>query len=154
MKKSNCNNVAFMIGFLAMKAEEILKRNGIKLTKGRVRILEILLAAKRPLSQKEILMKASAGNGHRPDRVSVYRILSALNKADIIHKAYLEGRRVFFEPADRCGLHHCHPHFSCRACGATTCMEDLRVSFKGPLKKGYLAERQKLLIEGLCPNCR
>lgn len=137
-----------------MKAEEMLKRNGMKVTKGRIRILDILLTAKRPLSQKEIISRASLGDGRSPDRVSVYRTLRTLNEADIIHKAYLEGRRVFFEAADRCGVDHCHPHFSCRSCGATTCMEGLKVSFKGPLKKGYIAERQKLLIEGLCPNCR
>jgi len=133
-----------------MKPEEVLKGHDLRVTKGRLAVLSLLLKAGRPLSQKEITERTVG----KLDRVSVYRILHALSEADIIHKAYVEGRHWVFETSERCGAHHCHAHFSCRSCGSTTCMEDLKIFFKGNIKKGFLAERQKVLIEGLCPECR
>jgi Fur family ferric uptake transcriptional regulator len=133
-----------------MKAEEVLRARKLRITKGRVMVLSLLLKARRPLSQKEVMERT----GGALDRVSVYRILHVLSGADIIHRAYVEGRSWVFESAHRCGEHHCHPHFSCRNCGATTCLEDIEIFLKGNIKKGFLVERQKVLIEGLCPECR
>jgi len=133
-----------------MKTENVLKSRKLRVTKGRVAVLSLLLRARRPLSQKEIMERT----GGKLDRVSVYRILHALAGADIIHRAYVDGRSSLFEAADRCGAHHCHAHFSCRSCGSTTCMEDVSISYKGNIKKGFLVERRKVLMEGLCPECR
>ena len=127
-----------------------MRENGIRATKGRVEVLELFLKAGRPLAQMQIMDML----GTKLDRASVYRILNAFAEAGIIHMAYVDGRHRVYELPDKCSGRNCHPHFSCRNCGMTACLEGFKISFKGALGKGFVAERQKVLIEGLCPNCR
>ena len=56
------------------RSETLLKTHGLRRTKARVRILEVLKAARKPLSQADILARLGTP---RPDRVSVYRALDA-----------------------------------------------------------------------------
>jgi Fur family ferric uptake transcriptional regulator len=127
----------------------ILKEHGLRATRGRLDVLGLILRAGRPLSQKDIMSRASVPL----DRASLYRMLHAFVKEDIVHRAYAGGRSPLFESPDRCGSRHCHPHFSCRSCGATMCLDGLNIHAKGRLQKGFVVERQKVLIEGLCPKC-
>ncbi len=133
-----------------MKAEDVLKRHGLKATKSRLEVIRVFLDSGGPISHKEIIENSML----RLDRVSVYRIVNAFLKKEIIHNAYSGGRNPLFELTGRGGANHCHPHFSCRMCGKTTCLDGVAFYQKGQLKKGYIAERQKVLIEGLCPKCR
>ncbi len=128
----------------------LLRGNGLKVTRGRAEVLNLFLDAGRPLAQRQIMEMLRL----KLDRASVYRILNAFVEAGIIHMAYVDVRHRVYELPDKCGGQKCHPHFSCRGCGKTTCLEDFRVYFKGALAKGFVVERQKVLIEGLCPDCR
>jgi Fe2+ or Zn2+ uptake regulation protein len=67
--------------------------------------------------------------------------------------AYVDHRRRVYELFDKCNGQNCHAHFSCRCCGTTTCLEDFNVRYEGALARGFVAETQKVLIEGLCPDC-
>lgn len=126
-----------------------MRENGLKATKGRLEVLKLFIGAGRPIAQKEIMAMARL----KLDRASVYRVLNAFLEAGIIHKAYMDGRHAVFELPDSCGEDHCHPHFSCRGCGATTCLKGMKVYSEGSPGKGFTMERQKVLIEGLCPRC-
>ncbi len=128
----------------------LLRKSGLKATKGRVEVLTLFLEAGRPLAQMQIMDLL----GMKLDRASVYRTLSAFTDAGIIHMAYVDGRHRVYELPDKCGAQSCHPHFSCRGCGMTACLEDFHVHYRGTLGKGFVAERQKVLIEGLCPDCK
>ncbi|MDA8155652.1 MAG: transcriptional repressor [Actinomycetota bacterium] len=129
---------------------DLLRVSGFKATSGRVEVLGLFIRAGRPLSQMQIMEML----GPRLDRASVYRILSAFTEAGLLHMAYVDGRHRVYELPDKCGHSHCHPHFSCRSCGMTACLEDFQVKCKGSIGKGFVAERQKVLIEGLCPGCK
>jgi len=126
-----------------------LRENGFRATKGRVAVLEVFLNARRPLAKGQVMGLLRP----RLDNASLYRILKAFTGEGIIHMAYVDGRHRVYELPDKCAGRNCHPHFSCRGCGATTCLEGLDVQCKGALGKGFVAERQKVLIEGLCPRC-
>ena len=129
---------------------DLLRKTGLKATKGRVEVLELFFEAGRPLAQMQIMEMLRL----KLDRASVYRILNAFAEAGIIHMAYVDGRHRVYELPDKCSGRNCHPHFSCRGCGMTACLEDFHVHYKGTLGKGFVAERQKVLIEGLCPDCK
>ncbi len=135
-----------------MEIPDLLRENGLKATKGRVEVLELFSRAGRPLAQKEIMEMLRL----KLDRASVYRILNAFTEAGILHMAYVDRRSRVYELPGKCGAQKnaCHPHFSCRNCGMTACLENFKVYYKGALGKGFVAERQKVLIEGLCPACR
>jgi Fur family ferric uptake transcriptional regulator len=140
-----------MVGMAAEKIlPDLLRENGFRVTKGRMEVLGLFFKAGRPLAQSQIMDMLRL----KLDRASVYRILNAFTGAGIIHMAYVDGRHRVYELPDNCGGMNCHPHFSCRSCGVTTCLANLKVSFKGALGKGFVVERQKVLIEGLCPACR
>ena len=130
--------------------EETLRFHGLRATTGRTALLAVLLEADHPLTHQEVLDRLPAGT---MDRVSVYRSLHRLTEAGILHRAYVDGRTWCYETADRCGHNRCHPHFICRQCGTTTCMTDVVVPLARGIDKGYVPERQKVLIEGLCPRC-
>ncbi|MDA8387108.1 MAG: transcriptional repressor [Nitrospiraceae bacterium] len=132
------------------RVSDLLRENGLKATKGRVEMLGLFLKAGRPLGQMQIMEML----GLKLDRASVYRTLNAFTEAGIIHMAYVNGRHRVYELPDKCSGRNCHPHFSCRSCGMTACLEGFQVRYKGNLGKGFVAERQKVLIEGLCPDCK
>ena len=131
-------------------ADDLLRSAGLRRTTAMRGVLSVLLAAGRPLSRREILQRL---RGVKLDPVTAYRCLMRFTKAGMVHRTFLEDRAPRFETADRCAADHCHPHFTCRACGETTCMESAIVSLAHNLDKGYVAERQKVLIEGICAAC-
>ena len=129
---------------------ETLRAHGLRCTQGRLKMLSVLRSAKRPLSHAEVVARLGPS---RMNRVSVYRALEALLAAGLVHRAFVDGRTWVFEVADRCGPRQCHPHFSCRACGAVTCMTDVVLPVAEGLPEGYTLERQKVYIEGACALC-
>ena len=131
-------------------AADILRAHGLRRTRGRVRLLRFLLQARTPLSHSEIV----AGLGDPPmDRVSVYRNLDALADRGIVHRAYVDGRTYLFETADRCGAMMCHPHFTCRKCGAVSCLTEVKAMLPEGLPDRYVVERTQVHLRGVCPEC-
>lgn len=132
------------------QAELILRNNGLRCTPGRVRILGVLLEADEPLSNARIINRLG---GRAVDKVTVYRVMEAFMLAGLVHRAYLRDRTWHFEFADRCGPRQCHPHFTCRKCGRTTCLTDASVPLASHLPKGFTMERQRVHLTGLCNKC-
>jgi Fur family ferric uptake transcriptional regulator len=132
-------------------AAERLAGAGLKRTPRRRRILAVLIQAHRPISRAEVLRTLG---DDAPDRVSVYRALEAFVVKGLVHRVYAGGRTWLYETADRCGADHCHPHFTCRSCGEVTCLLKVVVPVVRGLQGGYRAERQRVHITGLCPQCQ
>jgi Fur family ferric uptake transcriptional regulator len=109
-----------------------------------------LLKAKRPLSHEEIFRELPP---RALDRVSLYRALDSFVEAGIVHGAHLDEGRRYYEMGDRCTPVQCHPHFTCRRCGETTCVEEARIPLVRGLPRGFRVERQKVHIDGLCAQC-
>jgi len=135
--------------FDTLTVPELLAYAGLRRTPWRVRILSLLLQLRRPVSHGQIMGKLGA----RADRVTVYRTLDAFVRSGLVHRVLVGRRMHLYETADRCTKHACHPHFTCRACGRTTCMTELAPPRVRGRRKGYVFERQRVLIEGLCPAC-
>ena len=102
-----------------LDARRVLEEAHLYCTKARIAILTVLLEAARPLRQDQIAeqMAPSATN-----KVTIYRTLESLIEAGLVHRAFMEARAWHFELANRCTETQCHPHFTCRNCGATHCM--------------------------------
>ena len=131
-------------------AGDLLRENGLRCTSTRRRVLDVLLRAKKPLSHQEVM----DGLGEEPiDRVTVYRTLHRLVETGLVHEAFVNDRTRLYETPERCHVDHCHAHFTCRRCGQTVCLTDAKVQLVTGLGKGFVPERQKVLIEGLCPRC-
>ncbi len=129
---------------------QMLRRAGLRCTAGRQKVLAILMKARRPLSHAEVMQRLGKD---KVDRVSVYRALHALVDAGLVHRALVHGRTALYETADRCTEQFCHPHFVCRRCGVTLCIAGTLNYPRAELGRGFVVERQRLLLEGLCPKC-
>ena len=122
---------------------------GLRVTKIRARVLEFLRRGRRPVSHAEIMISLQSA-----DKVTIYRTLSVLSDAGLVHRTFTGDRTALYESADRCGKFHCHPHFTCRACGLTKCLNSAHVPLIKGVGRGFKLERQRVHIEGLCPKCQ
>jgi len=135
---------------LDSQAKDMLKTAGLYCTKARVSVIRALLRANRPVTQDQVTQRLD----ETFDRVTVYRTLDSLTKANLVHKVFLEERACHYELAHHCSKTQCHPHFTCASCGQTHCLTDLDIPLAHSPHNGFLIQRQQVRLEGLCPKCQ
>ena len=130
-----------------------LQKAGISKTSQRLAVLDILLKATTPLSVNTI--RQSLETKARIDKVTVYRILTLFRQRGIIREIASAGGANYFEIATL--ENPLHPHFSCRNCGAFTCLAPLPFTQAPELilsKDDYSIDHIEINISGLCACCR
>ena len=130
-----------------------LQKAGISKTSQRLAVLDILFTATAPLSVNAIrqALKTKASI----DKVTVYRILSLFRQRGIIREIASAGGASYFEMAT--SENPLHPHFSCRNCGAFTCLAPLPFTQAPELilsKDDYSIDHIEISVSGLCAYCR
>ena len=131
----------------------ILQKAGISKTMQRLAVLDILLKATTPLSVNAI--RQALETKANIDKVTVYRILSLFRQRGIIREIASAGGASYFEMAT--SENPLHPHFSCRNCGAFTCLAPLSFTQAPELilpKDDYSIDHIEINISGLCACCR
>ena len=131
---------------------EICRKCNLRVTPQRSIIYKEMLDSPEHLSAEVLYVRI---NKKFPDISldTIYRTLESFCKAGLVHKAFISKRAVHFELANRCGPAQCHPHFTCKNCGATDCLVGLSVPIVQGLRKGFIIHRQQVRLEGLCPSC-
>ena len=131
----------------------ILQKAGISKTSQRLAVLDILFKATTPLSVNDI--RQALETKANIDKVTVYRILSLFRQRGIIREISSAGGANYFEMATL--ENPLHPHFSCRNCGAFTCLAPLSFTQAPELilpKDDYSIDHIEINISGLCACCR
>jgi Fur family transcriptional regulator, ferric uptake regulator len=131
----------------------ILQRAGISKTSQRLAVLDILFQATTPLSVNAIRQAMQTKTSI--DKVTVYRILSLFKQHGIIREISSAGGANYFEMATL--ENPMHPHFSCRNCGAFTCLAPLSFTQAPELflpEDDYSIDHIEINISGLCACCR
>ncbi|MDD5134579.1 MAG: transcriptional repressor, partial [Phycisphaerae bacterium] len=126
----------------------LLKKAKLRCTPARIGILSILLGSESAVTGKEIGKLLD----NKYDKTTIYRTLESFLQASIVHKAFLQDKQWYFELADRCQKQQCHPHFACRLCGKYFCLESVNYPVI-PMPENFKLLRQKILVEGVCPDC-
>lgn len=136
---------------VTQRARNLLFEAGLRRTPGRIAMLVVLLRSRQPLTPQEILARVKV---RMLDKVSVYRGLSALTQAGIVHRIEA-GDRLWRFAVCKHGSHtaHCHPHFSCRVCGKVECLDDVDLPRLKEPAPGYQVEEQEVYMRGLCAKC-
>ena len=133
--------------------QKILREKGMKVTNLRLQVLEFFLERQEPLSHTAVF-EHFAALGRRPNRVTLYRVLSAFSDAQIVHEVQgMNGPVQFFlhKPfMDGCPGNH--PHFLCQKCGRMLCLSGQLLP-RVEVPEGSFVEGKQLLIFGLCPQC-
>lgn len=132
---------------------DILKRNGLSVTEGRKKILELFLDAEGALAHADIEKNTDAAF----DRVTVYRTLQTFVDKGIIHQIPTTDNAVLYALCkDNCeaGHHHDeHVHFICNHCNKTICLDDVTVPAV-KLPKGFKPVQSAMVVTGICNECQ
>lgn len=118
-----------------MKIEELIKNKNIKLTTARVKLLEILKEADKPLSYEEIKNDISM------DKATFYRNISKFEEEGILNAFESNDKKRYFEVKL-----NPHAHFVCVECNSVECIKDVDIALQG-------YEINNVIINGKCPSC-
>jgi Fur family transcriptional regulator, ferric uptake regulator len=133
---------------------ELLRRHDNRYTSGRRRLVEVLVAAERPLTLPEILDTDTALT-----QSSAYRNLDVLETSGAIRRIVGTGDHAHFELAESMlGHHH---HLICVGCGV---IEDIRLGdtleqavdsalTTAALDAGFTPLHHSLDLHGHCASC-
>jgi Fur family transcriptional regulator, ferric uptake regulator len=134
-----------------------LKAVGLRVTAARTSVLNVLMDAKSPLSHSEVYERLA---DQSVDRVTVYRNLTDLVEAGVLHRTDLgdhvwrfELRSVSGDDAD--DTHGVHPHFLCSDCGAIACLPLSSVALRAVQGTPRSLRRRdvEIRVRGLCDAC-
>ena len=132
---------------------ELLRANGMRITKNRTQILDTLLRAGKPLSLDEIQKRATVA-GDAPDYATVFRVMTLLESLQIAQKVHLNRPCSYYELVNP--QQH-YDHIICTECGRVTLMIDScpveRVERKIEKQYGFSEIRHSLEFFGKCPEC-
>ncbi len=133
---------------------ELLRQDGLRITKGRLGILKALFLARSPLSLQDIQEEARNQSGVKPDYATVFRTVSMMEKLHLVHKVNLQRSCSYFELNDP--RKH-YDHLVCRKCGTVVLLETpcpLKDAHKDLEKRyGFRELSHSLEFFGLCPAC-
>lgn len=130
-----------------------LRSEGMRITGSRRHILDVLFEAKVPLSLQEIQELADARGGG-PDYATVFRMMSLLERLELVHKVNLQRSCSYYELQDP-SKHY--DHVVCTDCGKVVVID-----MPCPLGEAekFIATRygfhnltHSLEFFGQCPDC-
>jgi Fur family ferric uptake transcriptional regulator len=132
----------------------LLHSRGLRVTKGRQKILETLLQATEPLSLEEIQHRSTV-DGVTPDYATVFRVMAMLEELHVAQRVHLNRSCSYFELLDP--QQH-YDHLICTQCGRVTLMVDScpveKVEQAIGKRYGFTDVRHSLEFFGKCPECR
>ena len=118
-----------------MKIEELIKNKNIKLTTARVKLLEILKEADRPLCYEEIKNDISM------DKATFYRNISKFEEEGVLNAFESNDKKRYFEVKL-----NPHAHFVCVTCNMVECIKNIDIALPN-------YEINNVIINGKCPSC-
>ncbi len=127
-----------------------LRSARLRSTRARRAVLAALMRAKQPLTHAQL---AETGGLKALDRVTLYRTLSALEAARLIHVVRAaDGTAVFCANPRGTGCPGGHAHFQCLACRRTLCLLE-QVLPRVEAGPGYRIQGKQFVVFGWCPAC-
>jgi len=132
---------------------EVVRSRGLKLTRQRRLILDVLESSRGHLDAEMIYAKAK----ERDDRIgiaTVYRTLALFKRIGLAEEHSLGEDHGHFEAADKEKPHY---HFSCLKCGKIIEFESpqvMRLARSMCEKKGLMVSEVHLHFSGYCRQCR
>ncbi|MBK7884995.1 MAG: transcriptional repressor [Chitinophagaceae bacterium] len=136
-----------------MDVPGILKKNGLSITEGRVKILNLFIKNDGALAHADI----EKNTGAAFDRVTVYRTLQTFVDKGIVHHVPTTDNSILYALCkDDCeaGHHHDnHVHFICDQCNKTICLDEVIVP-NVKLPKDFNSNRSEMVVHGVCGECK
>ncbi|MBT3011187.1 MAG: transcriptional repressor [Candidatus Thiodiazotropha sp. (ex Lucina aurantia)] len=134
------------------EAKNYCRKRGVRLTKLRHRVLELIWANHRPVGAYDLLQQLTL-DGHKAAPPTVYRSLDFLLENGLIHRI---NSLNAFVGCDHPGLDHSAQFFICHRCGQAAELEDTKIesAIADHAKRiGFSIERRSIEITGVCTHC-
>ncbi|MEM7121578.1 MAG: transcriptional repressor [Pseudomonadota bacterium] len=133
-------------------AARLCDQRGVRLTPLRCAVLDLVVAAGRPIGAYELLdlLREEQGKAAPP---TVYRALDFLIEQGLVHR--LESLNAYVGCADPAHV-HAWQFLICGDCGRAVEMDDRRIKNaidKGAADHGFVIGRQTVEIIGTCADC-
>lgn len=137
-----------------MNAGELLKKKGLSVTEGRVRILSLFLASRGALAHGDLESQA----GLSLDRATIYRTLQSFVEKGIIHQVPTTDNSLLYALCrHQDGPDHLHTddhvHFICNECDKAVCLDRVMVP-RVKLPRGFRSDSSAMIVRGVCNVCR
>ena len=130
-----------------------LREHNLPITAQRLAIADIILGTGNHLSAEDIMLELGA-RGASVGTATVYRTLEVLLRSGlVVERDFGEGFKRFEATRD---IPH-HEHLLCSICGRVTEFRDERLERMTMLiaeQYGYSRQGHRLVIEGICAECR
>lgn len=152
-------------------AEQLMINAGLRPTKARIAVVEMLSQSPTALSHTEILTGLQSLK--EIDRVTVYRVLDWLLEHSLIHKISSDDRAWKFQlnPTSAKATtrqyksvdlteqpllpnNHGHAHLHCQRCKAVVCIHELASHIPQSILKTYQVSHIDISLKGLCQQCQ
>ncbi len=131
----------------------MLREAGLKVTKPRVALLQIMMRDHGPFTAEEMHERLSKPkNAAHCDLVTIYRCLSKFESLGLVTRCDFGDGTVRYEILHKGHHHH---HIICRVCKKVEPLPECPVddrSFRFP-KMGYKEVIHRLEFFGVCPSC-
>jgi Fur family transcriptional regulator, ferric uptake regulator len=132
---------------------EYLREHNLPVTAQRLAIADVVLGSGRHVSAEDVQQEL-ARSGASAGTATVYRTLEVLVKSGlVVERDFGEGFKRFEAARD---VPH-HEHLLCTVCGKVTEFRDERLERMTTVlaeTHGYTRQRHRLVIYGLCSDCR
>jgi len=146
---SGCSDHGYTVEFLINK----LRGTGLRMTKARQQVLEILVHANSPLNLDEIKTRVSEA-GVKPDFSTIFRIMQLLEKMQLAQRVHLGRTSAYYELSSPNGH---HDHITCTNCGIVAPLLDAcpvaNYQQRLAASTGFKDVTHSLEFFGLCPSC-
>ncbi len=136
-----------------------LRERGLRVTRGRSQLLQVLFEAGEPLSLEEIHTRTArladaSSDGEAPDFATVFRTVTRLEELGLVHRVDLGRSKSHYELSDP-AKHY--DHLVCVECGTVQLVEEECpvADFQRRLgrKYGFRDVSHSLQFYGRCPAC-
>ena len=134
-------------------AESLCRNQGLRFTRIRRRVLELVWNSHKPVGAYDILDRINS-EGKKAAPPTVYRALDFLIEANLVHR--LDSINAYVGCPDP-GSSHTGQFLICRECRSVAELDDADINRLVEQKVsdlGFSAIHQMLEIQGLCQDCR
>jgi Fur family zinc uptake transcriptional regulator len=134
-------------------ALNLCKRKGLKLTKIRQQVLELIWEHHQPVGAYDILQKLQE-RGYKPAPPTAYRALEFLRSAQLIHR--IESLNAYVGCPSSGTNHQCQ-FYICTSCGhiAEANNSDVAKALSsGAQALGFVSQQPVIEVHGLCQACQ
>jgi len=136
------------------RLDDFIRKKGLRQTPQRDEIIEIIFATDEHFTPDDLFDRLRLA-GSRASRATVYRTLTLLTEANLIHEIELGDGQTTYDPNffDR----PTHNHLVCVDCGKVVEFEDSHLNLLNDCvtrRLGFRPVRQSLRIEAACERLR